>query len=281
MDTFFLQIAQKLSEAKIENPQWETRLIFAEVLQKSPSEIFLTTSPTIAEIKKINHITEQRLRHKPLDKIFGHRGFYKYDFFISEDVLSPRPDTEILVESALEILPIISRPNILDLGCGSGCIIETLLKENPLASGCAVDISAQALSMAKKNAKALAIDKQLKFINADWFAEDFTLQIGKKFDMIVSNPPYIPSAEIETLTTEVKKYDPLEALDGGATGFESYERIAEIAPILLRNNGYILLEAGYNQARQIVDIFTTHGLNLLKIVNDLAGIERCVVLQLD
>lgn len=280
MNNLFLQAVQTLAEAQIENPRLETRLIFADVLHCSPSEIFQDISLTSPEIKKINDMLAQRLKHKPLDKILGHREFYKYDFIVNEDVLSPRPDTEILVEAALEILHNISNAKILDLGCGSGCIIETLLKEIPSASGCAVDISANALKIAQKNADNLAVNEHLNFINANWFTDDFTAQIGKKFDMIVSNPPYIPSADIAVLDTEVKDYDPLLALDGGQSGFESYKRIAQIAPKLLNNGGYILLEAGYGQAKQIANIFITQGFDLLKIVNDLSDIERCVVLRL-
>lgn len=280
MNNLFLQAVQTLAEAQIENPRLETRLIFADVLHCSPSEIFQDISLTSPEIEKINDMLAQRLKHKPLDKILGHREFYKYDFIVNEDVLSPRPDTEILVEAALEILHNISNAKILDLGCGSGCIIETMLKEIPSASGCAVDISANALKIAQKNADNLAVNEHLNFINANWFTDDFTAQIGKKFDMIVSNPPYIPSADIAVLDTEVKDYDPLLALDGGQSGFESYKRIAQIAPKLLNNGGYILLEAGYGQAKQIANIFITQGFDLLKIVNDLSDIERCVVLRL-
>ena len=280
MNNLFLQAVQTLAEAQIENPRLETRLIFASVLHCYPSEIFQDISLTSPEIEKINDMLKQRIKHKPLDKILGHREFYKYDFIVNEDVLSPRPDTEILVEAALEILHNISNAKILDLGCGSGCIIETLLKEIPSASGCAVDISANALKIAQKNADNLAVNEHLNFINANWFTDDFTAQIGKKFDMIVSNPPYIPSADIAVLDTEVKDYDPLLALDGGQSGFESYKRIAQIAPKLLNNGGYILLEAGYGQAKQIANIFITQGFDLLKIVNDLSDIERCVVLRL-
>ena len=280
MNNLFLQAVQTLAEAQIENPRLETRLIFASVLHCYPSEIFQDISLTSPEIEKINDMLKQRIKHKPLDKILGHREFYKYDFIVNEDVLSPRPDTEILVEAALEILHNISNAKILDLGCGSGCIIETLLKEIPSASGCAVDISANALKIAQKNADNLAVNEHLNFINANWFTDDFTAQIGKKFDIIVSNPPYIPSADIAVLDTEVKDYDPLLALDGGQSGFESYKRIAQIAPKLLNNGGYILLEAGYGQAKQIANIFITQGFDLLKIVNDLSDIERCVVLRL-
>lgn len=279
MTDYFSVIVRKLAAAKIENPRLETRLLFAEVLKCKPSEIYSGTVLSSADIEKINFMLEQRLQHKPLDKILGHREFYKYDFAVNEDVLSPRPDTEILLESALEILQNIPMARILDLGCGSGCIIASLLKENPDACGEAVDISDKALAVAQKNSDNLAIGSRLRFVKADWFADDFTSALNDRFDMIVSNPPYIPSADIETLEPEVKNYDPLLALDGGKSGYDSYKAIAEIVPNLLKNSGYILLEAGQGQAQKIADIFIAHGLTLHKIVNDLSGIARCVILQ--
>jgi len=279
MESFFIQIVQKLAEAQIENPRLEARLMFAEVLHRSPSEIFQDISLTDEENKKVEAMLEQRLRHKPLDKILGHREFYKYEFKVSEDVLSPRPDTEILVENALEILKSITSAKILDLGCGSGCIIESLLKDLSFASGCAVDISGKALAIAKENADNLAVSERIRFVNAGWFDADFVTKIGDKFDIIVSNPPYIPSDDIKTLDREVKEYDPMLALDGGKSGYESYEQIAKIAPQLLQDGGYVLLEAGIGQAEKIADIFMLKGFKLLKIANDLSGIARCVILQ--
>lgn len=279
MTDFFSQIIQKLVAEKIENPRLEARLMIAEALQCRPEEVYQNTKLTDEQQKKVEFMLEQRLKHKPLDKILGHREFYKYDFKVNEDVLSPRPDTEILLETALEILQDVTEPTILDLGCGSGCIIESLLKEIPQATGCAVDVSAKALAVARQNADSLAVSERLRFVKASWFDDDFTDVVGTKFDMIVSNPPYIPSADIETLDTEVKDYDPLLALDGGNSGYDSYERIAEVTQELLKNNGYILLEAGFGQAQKIADIFAAQEFKLLKIVSDLAGIERCVILQ--
>ena len=279
MADYFSQIIQKLAQAKIANPRLEARLLLAEVLRCNPIEIYTGIEVSADTIRKTEVLLEQRLKHKPLDKILGHREFYKYDFTVNEDVLSPRPDTEILAEAALEILQGIPEPKILDLGCGSGCIIETLLKETPQATGCAVDISEKALAVARQNADNLAIGERLRFVNVSWFNPNFTDIIGEKFDMIVSNPPYIPTAEIKGLEVEVKDYDPLLALDGGNSGYDSYEQIAQTAPELLKNGGYILLESGFGQAQKIADIFTAQGLKLLEIVNDLAGIERCVILQ--
>lgn len=279
MADYFTQIVQKLVQAGIENPRLEARILLAHILHCEPDEIFTGINISPENMQRTEVLLQQRLAHKPLDKIIGKRAFYKAEFKVNEQVLSPRPDTEILVEAALEYLQNKAKPHILDLGTGSGCIIETLLQEIPDAKAIAVDISAAALQVAKENAARLKVSERLRFINADWFSADFVQQINATFDMVVSNPPYIPTAQIADLDVEVKDYDPLFALDGGTSGFDSYRRIADIAPQLLKESGYILLEAGINQAEAIRNIFIQSGLKHVKTVRDLAGIERCVIMQ--
>ena len=279
MSSFFNEILQKLITGGIENPRLEARILLAEVLKKNIAEIYTDTELSEQEQQRINVMLEQRLQHKPLDKIIGHREFYKADFKVSEDVLSPRPDTEILVEEALKLLQDDKEYRILDLGVGSGCIIESILLEKKNSYGVGVDVSAKALKVAAINADNLGLSRRIEFVNADWFVGGFEKKFSCKFDMIVTNPPYIPTADIVSLDTEVKEYDPLPALDGGKSGYDSYVRIAEITPLLLNDGGYILIEAGINQAAEINKIFSRKNLQPVKIVNDLAGIERCVIMQ--
>lgn len=278
MNHAFDLIVQQLASAGIPSPRLEARLLIAAVLQCAPSAVFTDTELSAAQKHRLNQLLQQRLAHKPLDKILGHREFYKFDFVVDENVLSPRPDTEILVEEALKLLP-AAPADVLDLGTGSGCIIASILAERPQARGVAVDISASSLQVARQNAENLGLSERLRFMRADWFDADFIRQIGQKFTLIVSNPPYIPTSDISALEPEVKDYDPLAALDGGSDGFASYRRIAELAPELLQAGGYILLEAGIGQAAEIADEFSRNGLKHIRTVNDLAGIARCVILQ--
>ena len=169
--------------------------------------------------------------------------------------------------------------SVLDLGTGSGCILLSLLKENPQSEGVGVDISEAALQIARENAKALNVEKQVKWLNLDWFKSDFLQKINAQFDLIVSNPPYIPDKDIAQLEDEVKLYDPLYALSGGEDGLVSYRRIAELAPFLLKEGGYILLECGIGQAQAVADIFMKNNLSFCKILKDLQNIERCVILK--
>ena len=279
MSDFFTEIVNLLATAQISSPRLEAREIFAYVLHKNVSEIYSGCAVNDKEKQKIEEVVQKRINHCPLDKIIGKKSFYKYDFFTNEYVLSPRPDTEILVEKALDLLPNDSQANILDLGTGSGCIIESILSERLKARGWAVDISSQALNVAKKNALNLHVMERLNFIQASWFEQNFLKNFSEAFQLIVSNPPYIPQNDISSLQAEVKNCDPLLALDGGESGYESYKKIAEWMPMLLKDNAYVLLEAGIGQALSIAKIFEQNGLHLIEIVPDLSGIDRCVILQ--
>ena len=279
MDSFFGECIKKLQAANIAMPRLEARMLWAEVLQCTPSEVYENTPLTDAQKEQISAMLERRLSHEPMDKILGHREFYKADFKVNTDVLSPRPDTETLVESALNFLPLETTAKILDLGTGSGCIIISLLAERIKAHGVAVDISPAALAVAKENAEHLDVCNRLNFICADWFQPDFATLMTDKFDIIVSNPPYIPSADIAGLDDEVKNYDPQTALDGGADGYDCYRRIAELAPNLLKDGGLLILEAGYNQAENIRKICEENNMFHLRTVKDLADINRCVIMK--
>ena len=277
--TILEKIIHQLQGSGIESPRLEARLLIAHILQCDATQIMGDVILTEEQNEYLQTLLARRLKHEPLDKIIGHREFYKSDFKVSNKVLSPRADTETLVEEALLLIDSVQSTNILDLGTGSGCIIESLLSERPNCCGTAVDISSEALQIARENAENLGLDKRLKFIQADWFADDFSEKINDTFDVIVTNPPYIPSNDIASLMPEVREYDPLLALDGGNDGFLSYKRIAELVPQMLKNGGYILIEAGIEQAAQIADIFSEQGLQHIKTANDLAGVPRCVVMK--
>lgn len=278
--TVYETIIQNLVKAKIPSPRLEARLLLAHVLHQNENDAsILQTSLTQSQEKTLRELLSKRIeKHYPLDKLIGHKGFYKYDFAVSEDVLSPRPDTEILVEKAVQISN-QRKIQILDLGTGSGCILLSLLKENEQATGVGVDISAAALNVARQNAQQLGVNNRVSWLNTSWFEENFINQFSHPFELIVSNPPYIPASDIAELEAEVKDHDPLAALSGGRDGLTSYRRLAEIAPQLLAEEGTILLECGINQAQQVAEMFVANGLTLTEIVADLQGIDRCIILK--
>lgn len=273
----YQDIISALSEAHIPSPRLEARLLVAAVCRINPNDVNATTSITPAQAKQLSALLQQRIAHKPLDKIVGHREFYKYDFKVTEDVLSPRPDTEIMLEAALEIIKKQGLKSVADFGTGSGCILLSLLKEIPDLQGFGIDKSEAALKIAQRNAELLNVQNRSMFMQADWFVDDFSSILPQKVDLIVSNPPYIPSADVALLDDEVKRFDPLDALDGGEDGLQSYKKLAVISGGLMAANAYIILEIGIKQAQKVQSIFETCGFNCLKIIKDLAGIERCLI----
>lgn len=274
------KIAEILRQNAISSPRLEARRILSFICQKSEDEVSLEDRElSLEESKKLDEIISQRLSHKPLDKILGTKGFYKYDFIVSEDVLSPRPDTEILVEEAIRLLSSDKAQTIIDFGTGSGCILLSLLAESKMWRGQGVDVSVKALKIAKQNASLLGLEKQVAWVNKSWFDEDLAQVLDSPVDMIVSNPPYIPSKDIAQLEDDVKLYDPIQALDGGEDGLEHYRQIAKVSVSLLKDGGYILLEVGIYQAQAVAEIFCQAGLQLVNIVSDLGQIARCVILK--
>ena len=213
--------------------------------------------------KELQTFIERAEKGEPVAKIIGHKGFWKSDFIVSKDVLDPRPDSETLIEAVLESFPDKKIPlRILDLGTGSGCLIISLLQEYQKATGVAVDILEKALKIARQNAKGLPI----KFIHADMCS--LPKDMGA-FDIVVSNPPYIPTKDIETLDVAVKEYDPILALDGGKDGLDFYRILAQ-----LDFASYLFVEIGQGQEEQIIPIMRKGGWIYQKSWKDLGKIVR-------
>jgi release factor glutamine methyltransferase len=216
----------------------------------------------------------RRLRGEPVSRILGRREFYGRDFIVTPATLDPRPDTETVVETALQVLSGMPSPGILDLGTGSGAILVTILCEIGSAMGTGTDNSPAALAVACDNARRLGVGERATFMVADWLAG-----IDGRFDLIVSNPPYIRRGSIARLEIDVRDHDPLEALDGGPDGLDAYRRIAAGAASVLAPGGALVLEIGSDQAGQVAGIFGEHGYSCEKVARDLAGRDRVVVLK--
>ncbi len=272
-------VIKTLIQAQIPSPRLEARLLIAAAGNLKPDEVCGATVLSPEAQAALSQMLTQRINHKPLDKIVGHKEFYKFDFKVNEKVLSPRPDTEIAVEAALKLIRAENITIIADFGTGSGCILLSLLKEVPDLYGIGIDKSVEALQIAKQNSSDLGLNNRCKLFMADWFAPDFADKIGAKLQMIISNPPYIPDRDIAVLEPEVKDYDPYLALSGGQDGLNSYRKIAETAPLLLSNNGYIVLETGIGQTEDVKNIFMKNSFEHIKTVPDLAGIDRCLIFR--
>lgn len=217
----------------------------------------------------------RRLRHEPVSKITGRKGFWKADFITSADVLDPRPDSETIIAAVLKYRPDTRQPfRMLDIGTGSGCLLASLLGEYPNATGVAVDKSSKALSVARQNLQGFpAVVRQ-----ADFFTTDWTSGLGQ-FDVIVSNPPYIPTAEIATLSPDIRDYDPLLALDGGGDGMAAYARLAQTMMPILIPTGQVFLEIGQGQSAMIQDLFQSAGWIFSGCEKDFGGVDRVLIFE--
>jgi release factor glutamine methyltransferase len=213
----------------------------------------------------------RRAQGEPVSRIIGEREFYGRSFVISPATLDPRPDTETLVKTALAYIPISEGWRILDLGTGAGAILVTLLAERPLSNGVGVDVSAGAIGIAKRNAQRHGIEERCEFFVTRWFEG-----LEGKFDIMVSNPPYIESDTIPTLPTEVKDFDPHVALDGGLDGLFAYRHLARFGRAFLKPGGHFLVEIGAWQVQAVRTLFEAAGWRFVASAKDLGGHVRCL-----
>ncbi len=228
------------------------------------------------QIDKINKIIQERvITRKPIQQIIGMAFFYGRKFFVNEYTLIPRPETEILVSEVLKLAKQYETPEILDIGTGTGCIPITLIIENMKVIADSVDISNEALETARKNALFHNIFNNLSFFKSDLFEN-----VNKKYDIIVSNPPYIPLKDKDTLQIEVRDFDPPKALfTNDDLGVEYYEKIIKQANNYLKDNGYIAFELGINQADSVANIFKDNGYTVKDIIKDFNNIKRVIIAQ--
>lgn len=226
------------------------------------------------QITKLWHVIKERVTtRRPMQQIVGQAYFCSKKFFVNEHTLIPRPETEILVDETIKIAKNIENINILDIGTGTGCIPISISLACPNAIIESVDISNEALKTAKKNALLHNVHDKINFYNSNLFEN-----IEKNYDIIVSNPPYIPLKDKDTLEVEVKNFDPYNALfTNDEDGIEFYEKIIITGKDFLLHDGYILFELGINQAQKVADIFEKYNFKILKIVKDLNEIERVII----
>lgn len=228
-----------------------------------------------AIVMQFQNDLKELIEGKPLHRILGYRYFWKDKFELSYDTLEPRPDTETLIEVCLKYVPNKQTEyRILDLGTGSGCILASLLMEYPNAIGVGVDISKGALDTAHVNANYLGISDRVEWMQSDWLTN-----VEGTFDIIISNPPYIPSLDIHELSATVQSYDPLKALDGGEDGLDVYRHLAEHLPSIIKENTLIILEIGYDQGESVPALFKASGYNIVTLEKDYGGNPRCLVLR--
>lgn len=262
-----------LRTAKVDDPRREARLLLAHVSGQPVEWIAAHPEAEFTLAPVYRRCIERRRRREPMSHILGAREFRSLPFEVTSDVLDPRPDSEVLVEAALALRPVAGDAfRILDLGTGSGCLLLSVLSERPAAFGIGVDCSEAALAVARRNARDLGLSDRARFLRGNWGEG-----LDGGFDLVLANPPYIPSAEIDMLEPEVADYEPRLALDGGADGLDAYRAIARQASGLLAKGGALVVEFGAGQANSVSAVFAQCGVTPARLDNDLSGRQRCLI----
>lgn len=267
---------QYFNDKGVDNPRLDAEVLLSHILGKDRLYLYVHFDQPLnkAELAAFREAVKKRVMHLPVAYITGHKEFMGLDLAINARVLIPRPDTEILVETALHYLKGADKPDIVDLGAGSGAIIVSMLVKIPAAAGVAVDISAEALTVVQANAVKHQVSERLTIKQGDLFAP----VAGQVFDAILSNPPYIPDRDIAVLAPEVQR-EPRLALAGGKDGLDFYRRIVDKGPAYLKPGGFVALEVGIDQAQAVAAMAEQSDcLKVDRIVKDYAGIDRVVVL---
>ncbi len=276
--------ARALAEAGIETASLDARLIVAHGAGKSAEELVRDGATRLAASQQeaIATILTRRLAREPLAYITGEKEFWSLDFAVTRDTLIPRPDSEILIAKALEYLNPYDRkactdqiPSILDMGTGTGCLLLSLLAEVGEFHGVGADVDRAALGVAKSNALRHGLADRAAFIESDWGTN-----ISGRFNLVITNPPYIRSADLKRLAPEVCQFEPRGALDGGDDGLDAYRQISHWAVQLLLAGGYIIVEIGSDQAENVKEIlFDQATLNFVELASDLERRPRCLIGQ--
>ncbi|MCZ7465173.1 peptide chain release factor N(5)-glutamine methyltransferase [Rhizobium rhizogenes] len=271
---------KRLQAAGVADPLLDARLLIGEVVAFSLTDFVMKPDRPLTqeEQARIASMIERRAGGEPVHRILGHREFHGLDLLLSKDTLEPRPDTEVLVDTLLpalkEAVSHKGSARILDLGTGTGAICLALLKECPDATGIGSDISTGALETAAKNASRNGLETRFEIMQSDWFEK-----ISGRFDIIVSNPPYIRSDIVTTLDREVRHHDPMAALDGGQDGLAPYRLIAADAGRFLVENGIVGVEIGFDQRLDVSTIFASNGFSLVEAVKDYGGNDRVLIFR--
>ena len=272
--TIINRAANILRNNSILNPYLDSEILLSNILHTTREKLLLNLEKqiTLHERKKFDIVIEKRKKKEPLAYILSKKEFWNTNFIINNSVLIPRPDTEILVQEALNYLKIDRKYQILDIGTGSGCILISVIKERKKSKGIGIDVSKYAIHIAKNNAKIQQLENRIKFIHSD--IDKF---YSIKYDLILSNPPYISRLNLNRLSEDIRNYEPILALDGGSDGYSKITNVVKKSSKLIKIKGKLILEIGFGQLNKSVKILKQHGFYINKVSKDLAGKSRCII----
>ena len=263
-----------LREKNIKTPDLDTQILMSKVLKKKKEFIILNLDIEITDknLEYFNQLVDQRAKGKPIAYLTEKKSFWKYEFTINKEVLIPRPDTEIIVEQVLALTKNKEKMNLLDVGIGSGCILLSILKDKKSFLGTGIDINNKSLTICRINGHNLDVNNRLKLFKSD--IDNFN---NGKYDLIISNPPYIKKAKLKYLDKDVIGFEPRQALDGGIEGLSEIRKVINKSSELIKKQGFLVLEMGFDQRRQVKKILENNGFYIKKIVKDLSNNDRCII----
>ena len=258
----------------IPNPYLDSEILLSESINKDKKHIILNLKEILntKQLKTFNSFIERRKNGEPIAYLIKKKEFWKDEFYVNKDVLIPRPDTEIIIEQILKIYPKQSQLQVLDIGTGSGCILLSLLKERPNFYGTGIEISKKSINISKYNANKLNLTNRSRFVHSS--VDNF--KIGK-YDIVVSNPPYIELLNLKYLEKDVINFEPKLALSGGFDGFSKIREVISKAKNLVKKNGKFILEIGFNQKNKVKEILKQEGFYINKTVKDYGNNDRCII----
>tara|TARA_B100001027_G_scaffold180297_1_gene131699 strand:+ start:295 stop:1140 length:846 start_codon:yes stop_codon:yes gene_type:complete len=263
-----------LKKKQIKSAGLDCEILLSKVLQKDRKYVILNSDKKLNEknISDFRDLILKRSFNKPVAYLTGKKNFWKYSFFVSDETLIPRPDTEILVENVLKITKHKSNLNILDIGTGSGCILLSILKDRSDFYGTGIDISKDCIKISRINATNLELSNRSKF-----FKSDIDNLLNGKYDLVISNPPYIKKLDLKYLDKDVIDFEPKNALDGGLEGISIIKKIIMRSSDLLKNSGKLILEIGFDQKYKVKKLLKNNGFYINNIIKDYAQNDRCII----
>ena len=276
-----MKINEALDEANlilkknlIKSAKLDSEILMAEVIQKDRKYIILNLGENLKPkiYKNFQYLIEQRSKGKPIAYLLGKKDFWKYEFKVGDNILIPRPDTEIIIDQILGITKFKSKLNILDIGVGSGCILLSILKEKKNFYGTGIDISKKCTDIAKINAFNLGLLNRVRFFKSD--VDNFNYG---KYDLIISNPPYINRYGLKYLEKDIVNFEPKLALDGGLEGLSEISKVIKKSSELIKKNGKLVLEIAFDQKNKVKKLLLNKGFYINKVIKDYAKHDRCII----
>ena len=266
--------ARYLKQYNINNPYLDSEILLSKIINKDKKYIILNSKENLKDkyLNSFNSLIERRRKGEPVAYLVNKKEFWKNTFYVDKNVLIPRPDTELIVAQVLKTYSKDKYLQVLDIGTGSGCILLSLLAERPQFCGTGIDISKQSINVSKYNAKRLNLTNRVKFYNSD--VDNFK---NRKYDLIVSNPPYIEISNLKYLERDVINFEPKLALNGGFDGFSKIRKVINKAAILIKRNGKLILEIGFNQKNTTQQLLKKEGFYINKVLKDYGYNDRCII----